>query len=65
MKNVSRKHRLHSQTKYNFMCVSGKYSTDSFFYLWDWKTYLEAEHASRNRVSHREFRKALKKGGIL
>lgn len=63
--NISRKHRLHEHSKENFYCLYGKHTPESWLLAWDWKTYYHAEHAARNRVSHREFRKEIKKGGIL
>lgn len=63
--NTSRKHRLHDNTKDNFYCLHDKHTPESWLLAWDWKTYIHAEHDARNRRQHREFRKALKKGGIL
>lgn len=60
--NISRKHRLHLYTKchhYNFrLGYNGVFGRSEIL-------YVKAEQTARCRKIHREFRKEIKKGGIL
>lgn len=60
--NISRKHRLHLYTKchhYNFRLGLYREIGRSE------ELYVKAEQTARCRKLHREFRKEIKKGGIL
>lgn len=62
MQNISRKHRLAMDRKcnhYNYrLGVNNVYGRSE-------QLYRLSERAARCRKAHRDFRKAIKKGGIL